>query len=548
MVFGGENVNKRYRIFTIFFIIIFSLVVILEYNKLVEFYNDAIEAFHHSDTGKRLVIGRANDSISLDPADTTEMDSFKVTVNIFDTLVKYEKEGSKIVPDLAESWKSSEDGLTWVFRLRQGVRFHDGTAFDAHAVEFNFQRWMDDKNPYHMGHFSYWNYIFGGFPGFVKSVTALSDYSIEIKLYKPYAPFLSALAMPVFGIASPEAIKKYGDEVYKHPVGTGPFRLKSWEQNKSIVLVRNDNYWGGNVKTDEVEFRVIPSDKERLEQLQQGMINIADNLSSDYAQVIEKDQELQLYLRPSFNVGYMALNNEKPPFNKRTVRVAINYAINKEGLIKDVYANMAKPAKTYVPPLLWGYDESIQPYEYNPERAKALLTEAGYPEGFRTTLWVMNSSRNYFPKPMQVAQYIQENLKQVNIEVTIKAFDWDEYLNRIDNGEHEMALIGWTGDIIDPDNFLYTLLSSDNAKPGLAGNYSFYKNNVVDQLLIQARQNSNMVFRKNLYENLLKIVNYDSPSVPLVHTMPILAGSVNVKGYAPFITGVESLENVEVEK
>ncbi|MGE5633509.1 MAG: ABC transporter substrate-binding protein [Caulobacteraceae bacterium] len=540
--------NKRYRIFTIFFIIIFSLVVILEYNKLVEFYNDAIEAFHHSDTGKRLVIGRANDSISLDPADTTEMDSFKVTVNIFDTLVKYEKEGSKIVPDLAESWKSSEDGLTWVFRLRQGVRFHDGTAFDAHAVEFNFQRWMDDKNPYHMGHFSYWNYIFGGFPGFVKSVTALSDYSIEIKLYKPYAPFLSALAMPVFGIASPEAIKKYGDEVYKHPVGTGPFRLKSWEQNKSIVLVRNDNYWGGNVKTDEVEFRVIPSDKERLEQLQQGMINIADNLSSDYAQVIEKDQELQLYLRPSFNVGYMALNNEKPPFNKRTVRVAINYAINKEGLIKDVYANMAKPAKTYVPPLLWGYDESIQPYEYNPERAKALLTEAGYPEGFRTTLWVMNSSRNYFPKPMQVAQYIQENLKQVNIEVTIKAFDWDEYLNRIDNGEHEMALIGWTGDIIDPDNFLYTLLSSDNAKPGLAGNYSFYKNNVVDQLLIQARQNSNMVFRKNLYENLLKIVNYDSPSVPLVHTMPILAGSVNVKGYAPFITGVESLENVEVEK
>lgn len=539
--------NKRYKKFAIFFLVVFFFIAISEYREIAGLYNNLIDTFRYSNTGKRLIIGRANDSISLDPANTTEMDSFKVTVNIFDTLVKYEKEGSKIIPGLAESWKSSEDGLTWVFKLRQGVLFHDGTAFDANAVAFNFQRWMNEKSPYHIGQFSYWNYIFGGFPGFVESVNTLSDYSIEIKLSKPYAPFLSALAMPVFGIASPEAIQKYGDKIYKYPVGTGPFIFKSWEQNESIVLTRNKSYWGGNAKVDEVEFRVISSSKDRLEQLKQGTIYIADDLGTDDVPLVEKDPKLQLYLRPGFNVGYMAINNDKPPFNNREVRTAISYAINKEGLIRDVFNDLAKPAKTFVPPLLWGYNESIEPHEYNPEKARELLIKAGYPYGFKTTLWVMNSPRNYFPKPIQVAQYIKENLKEVNIETTIKDFNWDEYLTRIANGEHEMALIGWTGDFIDPDNFLYTLLSSGNAKPGQAGNYSFYKNETVDQLLIEARQNSDIVFRKSLYEKLLKIVNYDTPSVPLVHTMPVLAARKSVKGYVPYITGVESLENVDID-
>lgn len=544
--------NKRHRLMILFFIFLIAIIVIIGSAKeIAGKYDNFISAFNHSDTSKKLIIGRANDSISLDPAGTTEMDSFKVTVNIFETLVKYENEGSKIVPCLAESWKSSEDGLIWVFRLRQGIRFHDGTVFNAHAVAFNFHRWMDTGNPYHIGQFSYWNYIFGGFPGFVKSVTALSDYSLEIKLTKPFAPFLSALAMPVFGIASPEAVKKYGEEIYKHPVGTGPFCFESWERNTCILLCRNDKYWNGNAKVSEVEFRVIPSSKDRLGQLKQGSIHIADNLGPDDIADIENDikydSKLYLYLRPSFNVGYIAINNEKSPFNKREVRVAINHAINKEELIKDVFDNLAKPAKTFIPPFLWGYNENIESYEYNPTKSMQLLAEAGYPEGFKTTLWVMDSSRDYFPKPLLVAQFIKDNLKQVNIEAEIKVFSLNEYLNRIENGEHELALIGWTGDYIDPDNFLYTLLASDNAKPGLAGNYSFYKNKEADQLLTQARQTSNMVFRKNLYRNLLEIVNYDTPSVPLVHTMPVLAARLSVKGYAPHMTGVESLENVDID-
>jgi peptide/nickel transport system substrate-binding protein len=541
-------VKKRYKIVIVLFIFIFLFTAVLDYHREIGgIYNNFIRVFHHSNTEKRLILGRASDSISLDPGNTTDMDSFKVTVNIFETLVKYEKEGKEIVPGLATSWQSSEDGLTWIFRLRQGVRFQDGTVFDANAVVFNFQRWMDSNNPYHNGQFNYWNYVFGGFPGFAKSVNSLSDYSVEIRLNKPYAPFLNTLAMPVFGIGSPEAIKKYGDEVYKHPIGTGPFSFKTWEPNKSILLIRNDKYWGVPAKVDEVEFKVISSNKNRTEQLKQGIIHIADDLGPDDVVAIEYDQNLQLFLRPCFNVGYIAINNEKPPFGNKDVRTAISLAINKEDMIKEVFANLAKPAKTLIPPLLWGYNESIEPSEYNPEKSMKLLAKSGYPQGFKTTLWVMNCSRNYFPKPSQTAEYIKESLRKVNIEVTIETFDWDEYLNRIQRGEHEMALIGWTGDNIDPDNFLNTLLASENAKTGYAGNYSFYKNNEVDLLLTQARQATDMVFRKHLYRMLLEIVNSDMPSVPLVHTMPILATHLSVKGYSPYITGVESLENVDLE-
>jgi len=506
-----------------------------------------INYISHGDTGKTLVIGRANDSVSLDPASTTDMDSFKVTVNVLETLVKSEKEGDQIVPCLAESWKSSEDGLTWVFKLRQGIKFHDDTVFNAQAVVFNFQRWMDIDNTYHNGSFSYWNYIFGGFPGFVKSVTAISDYSVEIKLNKPYAPFLNALAMPVFGISSPGNIMKYGVDTYEHPVGTGPFIFKSWERGKNITLIRNDKYWNYAAKVNEVEFRVIPLSKDRLDELRQGSIHIADNLSPDDIADIKYDPNLYLYLRPSFNVGYLAMNNEKLPFNVREVRVAINHAIDKEKLINDVFDNLAKPAKTYIPPFLWGYNDNLESYEYNPEKSSQLLAKAGFPNGFKTTLWVMDAARDYFPKPLETAQFIKDNLKQVNIDAEIKVFSLNEYLAKIHDGEHQMALIGWTGDFTDPDNFLYTLLASENAKPGLAGNYSFYRSKEVDQLLAQARQTSNMVFRRSLYRSVQEMVNYDAPSVPLVHTMPALAARLSVKGYAPHMTGVESLENVDID-
>ena len=407
---------------------------------------------------------------------------------------------------------------------------------------------MDENNAYHNGSFSYWNYIFGGFPGLVKGVTALNDYTVEIQLNKPFAPFLNAMTMPAFGIASPEAIKKYKMNLNEHPVGTGPFVFKSWEKGSSIVLMRNDNYWNNVAKVSEVEFKVIPSSKERLEELKQGTIHIADHLPPDDVHNIKYDSDLYLHMRPSFNVGYIAINNEKHPFNIREVRIAISHAIDKEKLINDVFDNMAKPASTFMSPYLWGYNENLEKYSYDIEKAKHLLKEAGFPDGFKTTLWVMDSSREYFPKPLETAQFIRENLLKINIDAEIEVFAFNEYLERIHKGQHEMALIGWTGDYADPDNFLYTMLASENAKPGIAGNYSFYKSKEADQLLSQARQTTNIVFRRSLYKSVQEIVNYDAPSVPLVHTMPVLASRLSVKGYMPHMTGVESLESVDIDR
>lgn len=539
--------NKTYKLLlTLSIVAVFSAIMFRPLKETFGIRKLIVDSIKPCDIEKRLVIGRGNDSVTLDPACTTEMGSFKVTANIFETLVKCTSEGDQILPCLAESWKSSEDGLTWAFKIRQGIRFHDGAILNANAVVFNFQRWMDVNNQYHKGTFHYWNNMFGGFPGFVNSVKATSDYTVEIKLSKPFAPFLNALSMPVFGIASPTAIKKYEEDLWEHPVGTGPFVLKSWERDKSIILSRNNNYWNSIAKVNEVEFKVIPSSKKRLEELKEGSIHIADYINPDDMDDIKYDPDLYWYLRPSFNVGYMAMNNEKAPYNIREVRVAINHAIDKEKLIIDVFSNLAKPANTYIPPSLWGYNENLDIYEYNPEKSKQLLAEAGFPNGFKTTLWVMDAVRDYLPKPLQAAEFIQENLKQVNIDAEIKVFNWSEYLTRMHNGEHEIALIGWTGDFIDPDTFLYTMLSSENTKPGLAVNYAFYRNKEADKLLIQARQTSNMVFRRSLYRSLQDIVNYDAPSVPLVHTMPVVASSLTVKDYIPHITGVESLENVDI--
>lgn len=495
---------------------------------------------------KKLIIGRANDAISLDPAITTEGESFKVTVNIYENLVKYSDNGTEIMPSLAESWKTSEDGLTWVFHLRKGIKFHDGTKFDANSVEFNFHRWMNSESPYHTGQFSYWRFNFGGFPGVVKSVTALSDYSVEIVLSKPYSPFLSVLATPAFGIASPDAIMTYNEMYYQHPVGTGPFKYKNWVKGESITLERNEEYSGQKAKLGEIEFKVIPSRVDRIKQLENGQIHMADNLTTDDILLIQGKQDIILYRKPFFNVGYLALNNGLEPFTDKRVRLAVNHLIDKEKLIEEVFNNLEREANTFLPPVLWGYNESIKPYEHDTDKARELLKEAGY-ENLKVDLWVMDVPRPYMSKPIEVAQFIKESLKDGGIDVDVKIFKWDEYIEKIKDGNFQMALVGWNGDTLDPDNFLYTFLASENAAAGIASNYSFYINDEVDQMLEAARQVTDFEFRKNIYRDIQEIVHKDVPSIPLVHTMPTLAARKIVKGYVPNVTGEEVLDEVELD-
>lgn len=505
--------------------------------------------FAHSQTPKRggtLIFGRGGDSVKLDPINVTDGESLRVTHQIFDTLVKYKPNNTEILPSLAVKWSVSKDQKVWTFYLRKGVKFHDGTPFNAQAVKFNFDRWRDPKNPYHFGgEFEYWGYMFGGFPGVVKSVDIVDEYTVRITLTKPLAPFLSNLAMPCFAIASPTAIKKYKEDFFKNPVGTGPFKFVSWSKGDKIVLEANKNYWDGAPYLDKIIFRSIPDNSARFMELEAGTVDIIDGLNPEDVERVRQNKNLQLFIRPSLNVCYLAMNMDKKPFDDRRVRLAINYAIDKRAIIEAYYPkDLAIVAKNPIPPTLWGYNDKIQDFPYDPEMAKKLLAEAGYPNGFKTTLWAMPVNRPYIPQPMKVAEAVQSYLKAVGIDAEIVTFDWGTYLQKTENGEHDMAFLGWTGDNGDPDNFFYVLLDKDNAVKGSAGNIAFYRSDELHNILIRAQTISDQKERAKLYEKACEIVHRDVPWVIIAHTMPPLAGKRIIHNYIPHATGSEPLNKV----
>lgn len=484
--------------------------------------------------GGSLIYARGADSISLDPINVTDGESIRVTHNIFETLFEYDND-LKLQPKLAESYKVSDDGLTWTIALKKGIKFQDGTDFNADAVVFNFERWMDPANPYHKGEFPYYPFLYGGFKGDpnhkIEYVKAIDDSTVEFKLVEKTAPFISYLAIPMFGIASPDAIKKYGDKFYEHPVGTGPFTFDSWTRNDKIVLKANKDYYEkGQPYLDELIFRVIPDNSSRLTALQSGEVDMIDGLNPDDADTIKGNSALKIIKRPSFNIGYMVLNTQMAPFDNVKVRQAINMAIDKKSIVDAFYNGYAEVAKNPIPPVLWGYNNEVKDYEFNVKEAKKLLAEAGYPNGFKTELWTMNNPRPYMPQPLKVAEAIQENLKAVGIDAEIKTYEWATYLQKSGNGEHPMGLYGWTGVMADPDNFLFPNLSATNAKKP-ASNRAFYVNDEFTSLLQQARVTFDQTEREELYKKAQEIFHQDAPWVTIAHTTPPIALASYVEGY-----------------
>jgi len=493
---------------------------------------------------KVLVFARGGDSVSLDPSNATDGESYYASRLITETLVAYEDDTTDTIPALATEWKTiDESGLVWQFNLREGVKFHDGTDFNAEAVKINFDRWMFEDNEYRNEgeNFEYWGYMFGGYPGIVKEVRVVSNYVVEIELNSPSAPFISNLAMPSFGMMSPTAMKKYGKDIFKNPVGTGPYMFKEWQKDDKVVVVKNKDYWESEPIIDKIVFRAIPDNSARLMELQNGTIDIMTGVSPDDAAIVEEDSNLDLYLRPSMNVGYLAMNMMKKPFDDVRVRKAFNYAVDKQGIIDAFYAGLGEIAKNPIPPSMWGFNDDIENYEYNPEKAKELLAEAGYPDGFKTTLWAMPVARPYMPQPKEIATALQQQLAAIGVEAEIVTMDWATYLEKGQNGEHDAYLIGWTGDNGDPDNFMYVLLDKDNATIGSSGNYSFYKSDELHELLIAAQKESDHQKRDELYKKAQVIVHDDAPWVPLVHSTPPIAARKSVKNYIPHATGGEIL-------
>jgi peptide/nickel transport system substrate-binding protein len=486
--------------------------------------------------GGTLVFGRGGDSTSLDPAATTEGESFKVTENIYETLLNFGDQDTELHPGLATEWNVSEDGLVYTLKLREGVKFHDDTDFNADAVVFNFERWKAGNKE----QFYYYNSQFGDT---IKEVKAVDPLTVQITLNRPLAPFFKNLAMSPFAIASPEAIKKYGDKFMENPVGTGPFKFKEWKRNDKITLVKNENYWQeGLPKLDSVIFRVIPENSARLNALNAGEVDLIDGVNFSDVPQIEANKDLQVFKRPSLNVGYVGLTATRGPLKEKLVRQALNHAVDKQAIIDAFYAGAAEPAKNPMPPVVAGYNDEVQDYEYNPEKAKQLLAEAGYPDGFEMELWAMPVARPYMPDGKKVAEAIQANFAAIGVKAKIVSYEWGTYLDKARLGEADSFLLGWTGDNGDADNFLYVLLDQDSIG---SNNYTYYKNPKVHDLLIKAQSTVDQAEREKLYKEAQVIIKEDAPWIPLVHSQPALAGRADIANFLPHPTGSDLLSNVE---
>ena len=494
---------------------------------------------------KTLIFGRGGDSVSLDPITVTDGESFKVTKNVFDTLVNFGEQDTEIEPALASEWTPSEDGLTYTFTLEEGVKFHDGTDFNAEAVVKNFERWAAGDGE----QFPYYGSMFGGYGdeegNVIESVEATGDYEVVFTLKRPQAPFLKNLAMSPFGIASPTAFEEAGDAFGDNPVGTGPFKFVEWKRNDTITIEKFDDYWvDGEPKLDQVVFRAIPDNSARLNALLSGEIDLADGITPSDGATIEADENLQLFERPSMNVGYLGMTVTREPFDDPKVRQAVNHAIDKQALVDAFFEGRAEVAKNPIPPVISGYNDSIEGYDYNPERAKELLAEAGLPDGFEMELYAMPVPRPYMPDGQKVAEAIQKNLADVGVTAEIVSFEWATYLEKAANGEADAFLLGWTGDNGDADNFLYALLDQDNVG---TNNYTYYESQELHDVLIQAQSEVDEDVRNDLYMQAQEIIHEDAPWVPLAHSTPLLAGGKNVINFKAHPTGSDKLASVDLE-
>jgi MYXO-CTERM domain-containing protein len=515
------------------------------------------------------IFGSSGDAVRLDPADVTDGESIQRMDNIHEGLVEYEPGTTSIRPCLATDWTISDDKKTITFNLKKGVKFHHGFGeMTADDVVFSFARQYDPNNWYHdKGEWAYWGYMFTD----IESVEKLDTYKIAIHMKQPNASIMTSLAMFTVSIVSEKAAQQYGEDYFKNPVGTGPFEFVEWVKDDHITLQAFQDYWRDPPKIAQLVFKVIPDPSARLMALQAGEVHGIEYIDPKQLDIVRNDPKLQLISQAGMNVGYVALNcgegyvdangNGKwdageevevpgafEPFKDVRVRQAIAYAIDKESIVRNLYQGAATVAVEGMPPSLFGYNKNITGYPYNPQKARDLLAAAGYPDGFTISLWNMPVSRPYFPVPTEIAEAIQADLAAVGITVELFTEDWGTYLQDTEAGKHSMAMLGWTGDNGDPDNFLNVLYSQDKATVGSAGNIGFKKNPEFQDLLDRALKTYDQDERAALYEQANVLLVDQCSHVFIAHSDQNLAFLATVHGYVIHPTSRKFFYPVSVEE
>jgi peptide/nickel transport system substrate-binding protein len=482
-----------------------------------------------------LVIARVKDAVILDPAQATDGMSLNLTQEMMKGLVEFKLGSFDVAPAIAQSWKMTRDGLHWTFELKKGLKFSDGTPIDAAAVKFNFDRWRLTKNPYHQNYpYGYYADMFGGFPGLITAVDVLNPQTVAFTLSRPLGPFLRDLAMPSFAIASPSAIRKNLAGFGNQPVGYGPYMLKEWVKDDHITLVANPTWQGQKPAYATVIVRDIPDQATSVLEMQRGGIDFLTDPRPDDAAQLAKQSGITVYNQPSNNNSYLALNVQKTAFGNVAVRRAVAYAIDVRAIVKAFYSSGAVVATNWTPPGMLGEDRSLQPYPYDPAKARQLLAQAGLPNGFSTDLYYPTTPRPYMPEPQRIAEAIQADLQKAGIKVTLEPFEFGVFLEKVRNGEHQMCLIGWSGDNGDPDNFFYPLLDKDSAlaKPN-GQNYSFWEDDAFHRLIVKGQTTLDDASRAVVYRAANDMVRDQVPALPMVHTtVPVIVKS-SIGGFVP---------------
>jgi dipeptide transport system substrate-binding protein len=466
------------------------------------------------------------------PGVNTTGTSFDVTEQIYDNIVDFERGGTKVVPGLAESWTVSKDGLEYIFKLRKGVKwqsnknFTPSRDFNADDVMFMIERQWKENDPYFKVTSSNHAY-FGdmGMPALLKSVDKVNEYTVKFTLNKPEAPFLANMAMQWAGVQSKEyaiAMLKAGtpEKIDQEPVGTGPFMLVQYQKDAIVRYKAFPQHYAGKAKIDNLIFAITPDASVRWAKLQKGECHVMPYPNPADLDSIRKDPNVTVMEQPGLNVGYMAYNTTKKPFDDVRVRKAINMSIDKKAIVAAVYLSTGIPATNPIPPGQWSYNKAIKDDAFNPAEAKKLLAAAGYPDGFTTDLWAMPVQRPYNPNAKRIAELMQADLAKVGVKAEIKSFEWGEYRKRMQAGEHQMGMLGWTGDNGDPDNFLNTLLGCSSAKTN-GSNVAKFCYKPFEDLVQKAKVVSDVKERTKLYEKAQVIFKEQAPWFTIAHAVQL---------------------------
>ena len=498
-----------------------------------------------------LVFASSADPVALDGALISDGESGRVIIQIYEGLVALKPGTTTVVPSLATKWKASPNGKQWTFTLRQGVKFSDGTPMDAAAVCYNFDRWYNFTGALQSPDVSaYWQDTFGGFkknespdlpPSLYKSCTATGTDTAKIALTDPTGRIPAALALPSFAMQSPAALKKYdadnvtasGDTFQyptyatAHPTGTGPYVYAGRDEaQKTVTITANPNYWGEKAKINKIVFKVISDNNARKQELQAGSIDGYDLVAPGDISGLKSAGE-QILDRPPFNILYLGMNQKNPALAKPQVRQAIAYAINRDALVKSSFPPAAVVAKEFMPPEVAGYADDVTTYNYDPNKAKQLLAQAGESNLTLNFYWPTEVSRPYMPDPKQIFTVISADLQKAGITIKPISKVWNSgYLTDVQTGKADLHLLGWTGDYNDAYNFDGTFFG--RFKPDFG-----FTNKPLFEAIAKADATPDATQRADQYKAVNRQLMDFLPAVPLAHSPPSVALQSNVKDFVP---------------